>query len=522
MGKNGTIDLETDRLYLRKLKIEDNQEAFKNWCYDDNVSKYTTWNSSKTPEDTKEWLKFVEQGYTNNSFYEWGIVLKKTNELIGSIGVDEKKEFEGRYEIGYAISKKYWRNGYTTESLKCVMDYLINEEGIKNFLGRHVKLNSASGSVMQKAGFRYIKDGWAEKLDKSNIFETKEYYYDVYDNIEKPKKEDSKELARLVISAWREAYKGLIDADYLKNMDEEQSKNRWEKEIEENNNILIYRENNTILGVIKYGEGESEKDKGEVFVLYVKPEEKRKGIGTKLLNTAKQELLKEKYKKMVVWCLDGNKIGEGFYSKSGGERKEKREYTVNGIKVKENKFLFKLKEEKEDKIILVKPTKEYEKQAIEYKKEHFENGENVIHACSRWDKMDDYDEWIKLVQKNSNKETVDKNWTVDSDFFGIRELDGKIVGMIDIRHELNSDYLRNYAGNIGYGVRPSERRKGYATQMLTKALEYCKDVIGLDKVMIGCYKDNEPSRKTIINAGGVLEKEYEKDVETVQIYWIKL
>ncbi|MBO4815925.1 MAG: hypothetical protein J5507_03175 [Clostridia bacterium] len=58
--------------------------------------------------------------------------------------------------------------------------------------------------------------------------------------------------------------------------------------------------------------------------------------------------------------------------------------------------------------------------------------------------------------------------------------------------------------------------------MLAKALEYCKDVIGLDKVMIGCYKDNEPSRKTILNAGGILEREYEKDGEIVQTYWVKL
>ncbi len=77
-------------------------------------------------------------------------------------------------------------------------------------------------------------------------------------------------------------------------------------------------------------------------------------------------------------------------------------------------------------------------------------------------------------------------------------------------------------GTLGIGVRPSERRKGYATQMLSSALKYCKEKIGLDRVMINCYKNNEPSRKTIISAGGKLEKEYEKEGEIVQIYWIKL
>lgn len=517
-----TITLETKRLVLGKLSTADAKDAFENWTSCEEVSKYMTWSTHKTIEDTKTWLKQVEKTYEENSGYEWGIMLKSNNELIGSIGVYLKPEFDNRYEIGYALSKKYWRQGYATERLKCVMDYLINKEKIKNFVGRHAKLNGASGSVMQKAGFRYIKDEWCEKLDKSAVFETKTYYYDIYDNVEKPKKEDAKEIAKLVISAWQDAYKGLIDAEYLNNLNIENATKRWKKEIESNNNIFIYRENSQILGIIKYGEDELLKSNGEVYVLYTKPEEKRKGIGTKLLNIAKQELLKSGYKGLTVWCLDGNTIGESFYTKSGGDKKEKRVYNVNGIDVKENKFLFSLREEKQDRIILVFPSEEYKEQAIEYKKEHFENGETKIHACSLWDKIDNYEEWLKRVHDNLNKETVSKDWTVDTTFFGVRETDNKIVGMIDIRHELNSDFLRNYAGNIGYGVRPSERKKGYATQMLTQALDYCKNDIKLDKVMINCHKDNTPSRKTIINAGGVLEREYEKDGKIIQLYWVNL
>lgn len=522
MGKNGTQTLETERLILRKLSVNDAKDAFKNWCSDNEVSKYMTWSTHKTEKDTKKWLKEVEKVYIDNINYEWGIVLKETNELIGSIGAYIKEEFDNRYEIGYAISKKYWRNGFTTESTKKVMDYLINNEGIKRFIGRHAKLNGASGSVMQKAGFRYVKDGWYEKIDKTGIYETKIYYYDIEDNIKKPEKKDAEEIAKLVISAWQETYKGLIDDNYLNSLDVETAKDRWEKEIEDDKNVLIYKENDKILGVIKYDAAENEVENGEVYVLYVKPEEKRKGIGTKLLNTVKQNLLKDNYKKMIVWCLDGNKIGESFYSKSGGDIQAKRVYNVNGTNVEERKFLFKLREQKEDKIILVKPTKEFEEKAIEYKKEHFENGENEIHGCSQWDKTDSYNKWIKQLDDNSKKETVAKDWTISSTFFGVRELDNKIIGMIDIRHELNSDFLRNYAGNIGYGVRPTERRKGYASQMLKKALEYCKDEIGLEKVMVNCYKSNEPSRKTILNAGGVLEREYENDEEIIQLYCIDL
>ena len=72
----------------------------------------------------------------------------------------------------------------------------------------------------------------------------------------------------------------------------------------------------------------------------------------------------------------------------------------------------------------------------------------------------------------------------------------------EIRHKLNESLLKN-GGHIGDGVRPSERRKGYATEMIRLALEECKK-IGIDRVLMVCYKDNIGSRKSIINNGGVL------------------
>jgi predicted acetyltransferase len=98
---------------------------------------------------------------------------------------------------------------------------------------------------------------------------------------------------------------------------------------------------------------------------------------------------------------------------------------------------------------------------------------------------------------------------------------GKIVGLIDIRHTLNQ-FLREYGGNIGYSVRPSERNKGYATEILKQGLEYCK-TIHLKKVMLACNKDNKASSRTIEKCGGVLEREFiYLDGKTIQVYWIVL
>ncbi|MDR1320625.1 MAG: GNAT family N-acetyltransferase [Gracilibacteraceae bacterium] len=95
------------------------------------------------------------------------------------------------------------------------------------------------------------------------------------------------------------------------------------------------------------------------------------------------------------------------------------------------------------------------------------------------------------------------------------------AAMIDIRHTLNQ-FLREYGGNIGYSVRPSERNKGYAAEILKQGLEYCK-TIHLKKVMLACNKDNKASSRTIEKCGGVLEREFiYLDGKTVQVYGIDL
>ena len=106
--------------------------------------------------------------------------------------------------------------------------------------------------------------------------------------------------------------------------------------------------------------------------------------------------------------------------------------------------------------------------------------------------------------------------------FTRREEDQKIVGMLQIRHYFN-DYLEKYGGHIGYSVAPSERRKGYASQMLKTALPKCKE-LGIDKVLITCIDNNEGSRKTILSNGGVYESSVYEPNEKVYLerYWINL
>ncbi|MCL1791640.1 MAG: GNAT family N-acetyltransferase [Peptococcaceae bacterium] len=174
-----------------------------------------------------------------------------------------------------------------------------------------------------------------------------------------------------------------------------------------------------------------------------------------------------------------------------------------------------------DAIKLVTPCQEMETEALDYRKEHYNFGEKIIHGSSLFDQTDSYDEWLRHLARNSRLETVERDWVVSTVFFGLRERDGKIIGVIELRHELN-DFLREYGGHIGYAVRPSERGKGYATEMIRLMLAHGKS-LRLDNVMISCYKDNLPSARVIEKSGGVLARESTfTDGKPILVYWVNL
>ncbi len=93
----------------------------------------------------------------------------------------------------------------------------------------------------------------------------------------------------------------------------------------------------------------------------------------------------------------------------------------------------------------------------------------------------------------------------------------KIVGMIDIRHHLSKEWVT--AGHIGYSVRPSERKKGYATLTLKEALQIIKK-LKIQPVIITCLKTNFGSKKVILNNGGILIDEIVQENELHLIYEI--
>lgn len=170
------------------------------------------------------------------------------------------------------------------------------------------------------------------------------------------------------------------------------------------------------------------------------------------------------------------------------------------------------------KIRLVRPTEQLKEQAINFRQEFFDNHQMVINGSELLDKTDQYEDWLKAVTANTNIETVNVNWVVTDTFFAVDET-GKIVGIIDLRHTLN-DFLKDL-GNCGYSVRPSERRKGYATEMLRLLLLIAKDA-GMKELHLSVERDNEASIKTIVKNGGKHERSFEFEGEQADIYKIIL
>ena len=122
MKHTGTITLETARLILRRFELSDSKAMFNNWANDDEVTKYMSWTSHGSEDLTKQLLNMWVKEYENINNYQWCIVLKETNEPIGSISLFNCKDDIKQVEFGYCISKKYWNKGYTSEALKTVID----------------------------------------------------------------------------------------------------------------------------------------------------------------------------------------------------------------------------------------------------------------------------------------------------------------------------------------------------------------------------------------------------------------
>lgn len=156
------------------------------------------------------------------------------------------------------------------------------------------------------------------------------------------------------------------------------------------------------------------------------------------------------------------------------------------------------------------PSLERKEDALDFIKEFIEH-KSRINGCGRLqDYLDNYEGWLEKIEKEKTAEVTDEE-VPKRTFFLVRMDDNKIIGMVNIRLKLNKKYY-NFGGNIGYGIRPTERGKGYNKINLYLALKVCQEY-GIKEAMLDVDSGNLASWKTMEALGGTLIKEMKSELE---------
>lgn len=165
MNHHGTIDLETERLILRRFQHDDAEKMYVNWTSDPEVACYMRWEPHQTLEDTREVLSVWVDRYQREDFYQWILVLKDSGEPMGAMGLFCVNENDECYDVAYCIGKAFWNKGYVSEALTAVLAFAFDVVGVNRVEAYHSVNNPASGKVMQKCGMLY--EGRARQKYKS-------------------------------------------------------------------------------------------------------------------------------------------------------------------------------------------------------------------------------------------------------------------------------------------------------------------------------------------------------------------
>ncbi len=143
--------LETPRLMLRRLTMRDAQDIFA-YSRDPEVARHVLWSAHRTIFDTRAYLRFILRQYREREPSSYGIVLKATGRVIGTIGFMSYSQENSTVEVGYSLARSAWNQGYMTEALRAVLRLSFEDMRIHRVEAQHEVDNPASGAVMRKCG----------------------------------------------------------------------------------------------------------------------------------------------------------------------------------------------------------------------------------------------------------------------------------------------------------------------------------------------------------------------------------
>lgn len=174
-----------------------------------------------------------------------------------------------------------------------------------------------------------------------------------------------------------------------------------------------------------------------------------------------------------------------------------------------------------DTIRLQFPTADYAEEIWNFRQEilNAQDGDDEFAGCGCLRVCESAAEWMEEHKKLASEDTCPEGRVPSYIYLAIREKDNRLIGVIDLRHHINHPILGVWGGHMGYSVRPDERGKGYATEMVRLNLMNCKE-LNLDRVMITCSDTNRASEKVILANGGIYERTVDVDGDHIKRYWI--
>ena len=160
---NGTVQISTKRLILRRVTLEDVDTLHRELGCNPEMIRYTCWNPYTTPESTRIKVENDIQGYEKEGCYAW--IIQYRENVIGTIGAYGYDPEMSSIEIGYSIFQNYWGQGFATEAAGEVVRYLIMDERINRVHGWCHADNIASARVLTHAGMK--KEGLLRQAMKN-------------------------------------------------------------------------------------------------------------------------------------------------------------------------------------------------------------------------------------------------------------------------------------------------------------------------------------------------------------------
>lgn len=175
MNKTGTQTIHTPRLVLRRFRMEDAGDMFRNWASDPEVTRFLTWPTHTSEDVSRAVLGSWIPRYADGGFFNWAIQWKESGAVIGNISVVKLNEAAEAADIGYCLSRAFWGRGIMPEALRAVEDYLFDTAGLNRVAACHDVNNPKSGRVMVKAGMK--PEGILRGAGKNNLGVCDEAWY---------------------------------------------------------------------------------------------------------------------------------------------------------------------------------------------------------------------------------------------------------------------------------------------------------------------------------------------------------